>query len=429
MKTFHYFLLLLLAHSALCLDATKSIKISVGNTTNFARAAADVVLSIQDLRKLASDFTPGSVMVTCTAAATLEEDARIAESVELPSQVDDLDGDNKGDELAFQIDLAPRQTRIVTISYGAPDRILRLRSEYPERTNALFSSKIEGLGWESDRIAFRLYFDPRNDIDIYGKRSRSLQLKLFAAPDYPYHAESPEGRDIFRIGDAIGIGAVAAWVDGKVVKAADVKERKWRIVSIGPVRSIVEIEYRGWNLGRESINLRSRITQWAGEHGFYHAITTDPSPSIEFVTGLTARQGILEKKSLPVNSDSVTWLATWGEQVVAPGPTATEMVLGQNLGLAVLTTGLPVQFTADPLNDLLRFSIHDGRASWYAMAAWDQEDTEQRDDSAKSGTRFHASLSRLADSISTRAAFLAAVEDQSIRMSRPLKIQILSQAN
>lgn len=90
----------------------------------------------------------------------------------------------------------------------------------------MFSSKIEGLGWESDRIAFRVYFDSRN-IDIYGKRSRSLQLKLYAFPDYPYHEESPKGRDIFKIGESIGIGAVAALVDGKLVKAADVKERKW----------------------------------------------------------------------------------------------------------------------------------------------------------------------------------------------------------
>ena len=120
-----------------------------------------------------------------------------------------------------------------------------------ERTYALFSTKYEGLGWESENIAFRIYFDPRNAIDIYGKRRRSLQLRMYATPEYPYHEESPEGRDIFKVGDSIGIGAMAAWVDGKVVKAADVKERAWRIISLGPVRTIVEVEYRGWNLGEQ----------------------------------------------------------------------------------------------------------------------------------------------------------------------------------
>jgi hypothetical protein len=203
--------LLLLTTSALCLEGIKSVKIAVENPTNSLRAAADVVLSIPDLRKITPDFTPGSVLVTCTSAATLEQDVAIAEATELPSQVDDLDGDGKGDEIAFQIDLGPNQTRIVTIFYGPPDRILRIRNEYAQRTNALFSSKIEGLGWESERIAFRGYFDPRNDIDIYGKRSRSLQLKLFASPDYPYHEESPKGRDILKIGESIGY-----WCGGRV---------------------------------------------------------------------------------------------------------------------------------------------------------------------------------------------------------------------
>jgi len=50
-----------------------------------------------------------------------------------------------------------------------------LRNDYVPDTNALFSRKIEGLGWESDRVAFRIYFDPRNAIDIYGKRQSTLQ--------------------------------------------------------------------------------------------------------------------------------------------------------------------------------------------------------------------------------------------------------------
>jgi hypothetical protein len=403
---------LLFVTLALSLEGIKSVKIAVENPTDSGRAAADVVVSIPELRKSTPDFTAGGLLVTCTSAATVEQDATIVESIELPSQVDDLDGDGKGDELAFQIDLGPHQTRIVTISYGEPDRVLRIRNEYPQRTNALFSSKIEGLGWESDRIAFRVYFDPRNDIDTYGKRHRSLQLKLYASPDYPYHEESPEGRDIFKVGESMGIGAVAAWVDGKLVKAADVRERKWRIVSIGPVRAIVELEYSRWNLGPESITLRSRITQWAGEHGFYHTITVD-------------------LRSPPNDQGYVAWLATWGEQVVAPGATATETVRGQNLGLAVLTNMERVEFVADHFNHLFKFRPHEGKASWYATAAWDQEGTEQRDVAVvnKQGAHFYPSPLRLPDSIATRDALLSAVKDQSLRMRAPVRVRILPNSN
>jgi len=41
---------------------------------------------------------------------------------------------------------------------------------------------------------------------LYGKRRPTLQLGMYASPDYTYHDESPEGRDIYKVGDAIGIG-------------------------------------------------------------------------------------------------------------------------------------------------------------------------------------------------------------------------------
>jgi len=235
----------------------KNIKIAISNPADHVQMAVDIVIPIAQIRKVAPDFTPGAMIVTASDAGTLEEDASALQTEELPSQADDLDGDGKADELAFQIDLAPHQTRIVTLSYGDQGRIWRLRGDYQQRTAALFSRKIEGLGWESERLAFRVYFDPRNAIDLYGKRRPTLQLGMYASPDYTYHDESPEGRDIYKVGDAIGIGSVAAMVDGKTIKVAEVKERKWRIVASGPVRTVVELEYDGWNAGGKIIDLRS----------------------------------------------------------------------------------------------------------------------------------------------------------------------------
>ena len=72
---------------------------------------------------------------------------------------------------------------------------------------------------------------------------------MFGSPEYVYHQESPLGRDIYDVGKSIGIGSVAALVDGNVVRVGEVAERKWRILEQGPVRSIVEIEYKGWKIG------------------------------------------------------------------------------------------------------------------------------------------------------------------------------------
>jgi len=404
----------------------KSIKVAIANPSPDARPNADVVISVAEIREIAPDFTPGSAIVTATDAATLEDDLATLQSKELPSQVDDLDADGKADELAFQIHLSPHQTRVVTISYGTPDRIWRLRNDYVPDTNALFSRKIEGLGWESDRVAFRIYFDPRNAIDIYGKRQSTLQLAMYASPDYAYHEESPLGRDILKVGESIGIGAVGVMVDGKLVKVAQVKDRQWRIVSTGPVRTIVELDYNGWSMGGKNITLRSRITQWAGERGFWHAIAADPADATEYVTGLPVQKGIHPRTSGPA-SEAATWIATWGEQVVAPGATATEAIAGQNLGLAIITTMPHADFEDDALNHFVKFKLQHGTGEWYAMAAWDQEGTNRR--VGFGNQKEEGELQSLVlppDGIRTEQEFVAAVRDQAKRVTESVGIRILS---
>src|SRR6185312_4877817 len=101
----------------------KCVKLAVTNPTDQNRPAEDIVVSVAELRRIAPDFYAGSQIVTATDASTVADDATILHATELPSQIDDLDGDFKPDELAFQIDLKPHQTRIVTITWGPPDRI------------------------------------------------------------------------------------------------------------------------------------------------------------------------------------------------------------------------------------------------------------------------------------------------------------------
>jgi len=181
------------------------LKLAVTNPTSEARSGEDIVVPAVDLRHVAPDFRSGAFIVTTSDASTIEEDANTLQTIELPSQADDLDGDGKFDELAFQIDLNPKQTRIVTIAFGDQATIARLRGQYPQRTYARFSKRYEGLGWESEQVAFRIYFDKRNAIDLYGKRRPGLYLDLFSTPEYIYHLESPYGRDIFDVGDSIGL--------------------------------------------------------------------------------------------------------------------------------------------------------------------------------------------------------------------------------
>jgi unsaturated chondroitin disaccharide hydrolase len=403
----------------------QTLKLAVTNPSIDMRVAENIVVSVASLRRVAPDFKPGSVIVTATDATTLDEDARTLYAVELASQADDLDGDAKYDEIAFQIDLKPRQTRIVTISYGDPATIALLRTQYPKRTDAKFAKRYEGPGWESELTAWRLYFDKRNAIDLFGKRRPGLYLDLFGSPEYVYHLESPFGRDIYDIGDAIGPGGVAALVDGKVAKIAEVADRKWRVVTVGPVRSIVEIEYKGWSVAGRTVDVVSRITQWAGEHGFEHRIAITNADGLTFVTGLP------KKKEIPlVVSDESGVLATWGHQVVSPGAKAMHVDLtNENLGVAVFVPkDLAQGVLADESNHFMRVAPKNGNAHWYAAAIWDQEGSSNIDITASDPASWNlgGTLSTPPAKRPSRDDFIAYLGSMSARLAQPVIVELLS---
>ncbi len=407
----------------------KSIKVAVTNPTDQERPAENIVLSVPELKKIAPDFYAGSQIVTATDAGNLADDALVLHPTELPSQIDSFANDFKPDELAFQIDLKPRQTRIVTITWGAVDRIFRLRGDYEKQTNALFTRKIDGLGWESKRDAFRLYFDKRNAIDLYGKPRPSLQLERYAGPGYIYHNYSPDGRDIYLVADALGIGAPAGWVNGAAEHVAEVEDRSWRIVTPGPVRAIVELTYKGWKVGGKTVDLQERITQWAGERGFLQTIQSSDAGDLVFATGLTQQQGIPALRSNA--SDDPAWLAMWGEQAVEGGNKAVSPILrGSSLGIAIIMApGSAAAINKDSKDYLFTFPLKNGAASWYSLAAWDQEGSNDPIPTvgAREPRDYVARVSDI-DHVTTQEQLIAYVKEVAARLKTPATVKILSTA-
>jgi Domain of unknown function (DUF4861) len=419
------FLLLLFADGLATATEVKVIKLAVTNPSETVRLSENIVVQVAALQTITPDFQPDSATVWASNASTIGEDAKTRERIELPSQVDDVNGDQKADELVFQIDLQPKQTRIVTIAFGDPAKLAELRGNYPSRTNAKFTTKFEGLGWESDINAWRLYFDKRNAIDLFGKRRPGLSLETFGKPDHNYHEESPFGRDIYKIGNALGIGAIGALVDGKVVKVAEVNDRSWKIVSSGPVRTIVELNYKGWQVAGRSVDLTSRMTVWAGERGFDHRIITRNAEGLTLVTGLPRKPGLSEVGATETNSN-VRVVATWGHQVLMTGATATDSLPDQNLGLVVMlpSRGASTSSPADADNLLIVIPPNEAGAHWYVSAAWDQEGSENQP-----GSTAHAQkISIDSKAITTRDDFVAYIKELSLRFTTPSTVTILSKS-
>ncbi len=359
----------------------KTIKLFIQPT---ALAHSPVVVSVATLSKRFPDFTPASCVVLTSDAATLAADARATQFRALPAQADDLDGDGKPDEIAFETDWPTAQRRVVTLEYGDEAAIAPLRAVATPRAHAAFSAKYEGLGWESDRVAWRLYADKRNAIDLYGKNQPRLSLDYFAKRGVNYEQDSPYGRDIFWNGQAIGIGAVAAWVNGQVVRVADVAERRPKIIADGPVRAIAEMTYTGWKVGGRSVGLTSRLTIWAGRHWFQHDITATNAAGLTFVTGLPVKAGVaLLASPTTLTGAQHRYLASWGRQVQRSNKESPD-VNGDNLGLAVILSHGPAPAMVgpfpDPANSLVAVSMHpQGEAitgRFAVVAGWDQEEED-----------------------------------------------------
>ena len=195
---------------------------------------------------------------------------------------------------------------------------------------------------------------------------------MFGAPEYVYHQESPFGRDIYDNGKSIGIGSVAALVDGNVVRVADVAERNWRIVGsgAGPVRAIVEIEYKGWKVGGRSVDLTSRFTQWAGEHGFEHRITVSGADGLQLVTGLPKKANV--ELLRPEGKGISRHVGPSGGDVRHQGPERGPARRESRPG-AVRQRASRID---DPANHLVSVTPQNGQAHWYVAAMWDQEGSE-----------------------------------------------------
>ncbi len=394
--------------TALGAPRVRVLKLSVSNPGPEARPAEGIVVPWSLLRPAAPGLTPAALVVTTSEARTLEEDEATLLTEELPSQVDDLDGDGQPDELVFQVDLGPRQARIVSVAYGDPETLFRLRASYARRVRAASREP----AWESERSGWRMALRPCGTVTLMGKRRPGLQLDRIAGPGPD---DSPAGRELVATGEGVGTGSVSLLRgDGRM--PAPGPAGRWRVLADGPVRAVGELSCGGGQGGSAS-GLTSRITQWAGERGFEHRlIAKSPAGAIP-VTGLPRRPGEHEIGTARANGSLV--LATWGPLASSDGA----------LGLAVIVphANAGALVSGDLSSHLVRLDVARSSASWYVSAAWDQEGTE-----TVTGSRNYREEgdgeSRLLPPPPpwTEEAFAAEVEGRRTRMDRPAAVALLS---
>lgn len=141
--------------------------------------------------------------------------------------------------------------------------------------NALPPYLTEGPGWENDKVAFRLYFDIRNNKDIYGKRIAGMVMDSVGAnPKNSYHQLSDWGMDVLKVGSSLGAGALAFRYqkeDGQdtLVRLGgnDIKGETYQLLSDGPLEASFLMTYP-WQLAGKQVTVTEKISIRAGQYDY-----------------------------------------------------------------------------------------------------------------------------------------------------------------
>lgn len=290
----------------------KSFTVAVSNDWNDFKESVPVVL---DIGRLGCGFDVKSVIVREGA-------------VEIPSQLDDLDGDRRMDEVSFVTDMPASATKTfqVVVSSDAvqkayPARVFAemlvsdkdgkhvpiLSLTIPGTSNIYNQLHHHGPAFESELTAYRIYFDQKQTVDLYGKFKMGLEIE--ESQFYPTDEQLARGfgDDVLLVGGSCGLGTLKGWDGTKATHIEPVESRTETVLASGPVRTVVDVIAKGWQYQGDILQMRVRYIQYAGHRDCEVQVSFDrPLRKEVFCTGV-----INIKQSIPF-SDHDGLVACWG---------------------------------------------------------------------------------------------------------------------
>lgn len=286
---------------------TFTFNVKVANNSKVNRTAVPVVIPLAKY-----GFDVNSALVTLNGK-------------EIPCQIDDINQDGTNDELCFVTDIDKKSDQTFTVridengkprTYPAktfaemmlPDKKVKDKNKQRiyiscltvDRGSATPYSAVHhhGPAFENEYAAFRLYFDHRQTVDLYGKVRKGLELKDTQFYPTPQQKKDGYGDDVLWVGNSFGLGALRGWNGKEPVMLDDVDHRTMKVLASGPVRAVVEVVDLGWNTGNagmKPVNMTTRYTAYSGRRDVAVDVTfTKPATGYEFATGVVNVKGSQE---------------------------------------------------------------------------------------------------------------------------------------
>lgn len=235
------------------------------------------------------------------------------------------------------------------------------KSHFPH--DALY--QMEGPAWESDKVAYRFYLDERNRTDIFGKTTPKMVLDIIGKNDLLSGNESYEnplwwGGDIFKVGNSLGIGSIAEYLDNKVVTVSQTDSIKCSILN-NNVYSSVRSKHFGWNTGADKITLVTDYTIYPGSR--LTEVNAKSDKKIEnFCTGLAKHENT--ETIIADNKEGWSYVAIWGKQTL----------LNENLGIALFFNSKDkLDLTEDSVSRVVVLNARENHIRYYFAACWEKE--------------------------------------------------------
>ncbi|MBQ8674065.1 MAG: DUF4861 domain-containing protein [Bacteroides sp.] len=328
--------------------SSTEVTVEVSNPWKKAKSDAPVAISLDELK-------PG---FRVRSAVVMDG------TTEIPSQLDDLDGDLKADELAFVIDLPAKGKKSLTVTLSSeksdkryPARVyatLLVREAkknkhapaqsvtVPGTTN--FYSMVHGHGpmFESELVGYRIYFNQKQTIDPYGKFNKGLEIEESLFYPTPEQLQRGFGDDVLMVGNSCGIGALKGWDGQKATHIEPIAFRTERILSYGPIRTVAEVEVKGWEYQGKELTMTQRYILYAGHRDLL--IETRFSEPLENELFCTGVQNIMGTETVS-DSDHKGLVGSWGRHWPV---TDTVRYAKETVGIA---TYIPRKYVVQEVSD------------------------------------------------------------------------------
>ena len=201
-----------------------------------------------------------------------------------------------------------------------------------------------GVAVESELMAYRIYFDKKQTIDLYCKRKPQLEL----AQSYWYPNDSllaaGYGDDILRVSGTVGVGSVKYWNGTKQVHIEPVAERSQRFVQSKKEQATIEVAVKDWQVEEKNVQMAVQYTMLAGHRDMRCDVNLS-EPVEGLCTGVQTIPAKGSKDTVTIVLPNGILLASWG----------TDWPVNDSAKYAKETVGLgvfiPKEFAGSPVHD------------------------------------------------------------------------------